>query len=350
LFSNAPLDRAQADVAYLRSLPDRGPLGYILGVAGNGEGTGRIDQALGMWLPAGIAGAAVTLTGPGKTEHLVTGDDGLFRFDHLPPGKYNVAVEKEGYVLQAGPASLDVRAGMCAFAAENLVVNRRIVGKLTDADGLPAANIQVELVPRRPTEQNSSLPSPVAETKTGADGAYELRNVRAGEYYLGINLVRTPSKEMPYTRYFYPGTDDPSAAITVIVPEGPGTTTYHFPIPAPQKQRQVEGFVYWPDGRPGSNVRIVLEDVRWPWRISTTAATTDSSGHFEITAFDGTSYRIHAVTMANFTNQASSAEPIPLVPSTDLSKPLQLILVRKGNSAAELINKGLDQWRAGRGF
>jgi hypothetical protein len=273
-------------------------------------------------LPAGIAGAAVTLTGPGKNEHLVTGDDGLFRFDQLPPGKYNVAVEKEGYVLQVGPASLDVRAGMCAFAAENLVVNRRMVGKLTGADGLPAANIQVEFVPRRPTEQYS-IPYPVAQTKTGSDGAYELRNVRAGEYYLGINLVRTPSKEMPYTRYFYPGTEDPSAAVTVIVPEGPGTTKYHFPIPAPQKQRQVEGFVYWPDGRPGSNVRIVLEDVRWPWQTHTISGTTDAKGHVAISAFDGTAYRIHAVTMANFTNQASSGE---------------------------LTNKGLDQWRAGRGF
>jgi len=48
----------------------------------------------------------------------------------------------------------------------------------------------------------------VAETHASADGTYELRNIRPGEYYLGINLAETPSDEMPYARFFYPGTDD----------------------------------------------------------------------------------------------------------------------------------------------
>src|SRR6516165_12498047 len=91
--------------------------------------------------------------------------------------------------------------GQCAYAWETLVVDRRIAGKVTGADGLGAANIQVELVPRRPTQQNQ-LPFPVAETRTGGDGTYTLKDIRPGEYYLGINLAHTPSKDMPYTRYF----------------------------------------------------------------------------------------------------------------------------------------------------
>jgi len=53
---------------------------------------------------------------------------------------------------------------------------------------LPATNIQVELVPTRPTPQNP-LPFPVAETRTGSDGIYELRNIRPGEYYLTISCA-----------------------------------------------------------------------------------------------------------------------------------------------------------------
>jgi hypothetical protein len=49
-------------------------------------------------------------------------------------------------------------------------------------------------------EHVNQLPFPVADTRTAADGSYELRNLRPGEYYLGINLVRTPSADMPYTR------------------------------------------------------------------------------------------------------------------------------------------------------
>jgi hypothetical protein len=54
--------------------------------------------------------------------------------------------------------------------------------------------------------------------------------------------------------------------------------------------------------------------------------------------------------MARFTSETVSAEPIPLGPGTDLSKPLQLILIRKGHSAAELVGKGLERWRAGLGL
>ena len=343
------VDRAQADLAYLRGLSSSGPFGYVYGVAGNGEMPARFDQTLGMWLPSGIAGVTVTLAGSGKSSRLVTGDDGTFRFDDLPPGKYNVAVAKEGYSLRGESAALDVRAGGCAYAWESLVVDRRIVGRVTGADGLPAANIQVELLPRRPTQQNQ-LPFPVTETRTGGDGTYALRDIRPGEYYLGINLTRTPSKDMPYTRYFFPGTGDPSLAGIAIVEQGPGSANYDFMIPAPQKQRSIEGVVYWPDGRPAERVGILLEDVRWPWQTSVISATTDQKGHFEISAFDGTAYRIHAVTMARFTNESVSAEPIPLGPGTDLSKPLQLILIRKGNSAAELVGKGLERWRAGLGL
>ena len=242
-----------------------------------------------------------------------------------------------------------MHAAGCAYAWETLVVDRRIVGKVTGADGFPAANIRVELVPTRPTEQNQ-LPFPIAETATGSNGEYELRNIRSGEYYLGINLAHTPSKDIPYTRYFYPGTEDPSHAGIIFIEEGPGAATYQFPIPAPQRQRPVTGLVGWPDGRPAENVGILLEDIRWPWRTSVILTTTDSKAHFEISVFDGTAYRIHAVTICRRTNESFSAEPMPLSPETDVSKPLVLVLTRKGNSAAELSGKGLDRWRAGLGL
>jgi hypothetical protein len=345
----AAVDRAQGDLAYLRSLSSSAQFGYVYGLASNGEKAVRFDQTLGTWLASGISGVTVTLSGSDKSRRMVTGEDGSFRFDDLSPGKYNVAVAKEGYSLRGDAAALDVHAGGCAYAWETLVIDRRIVGKVTGADGLPSANIQVELIPTRPTQQNQ-LPFPVTETRTGADGAYTLKDIRPGEYYLGINLARTPSKDMPYTRYFFPGTEDPSRAGVAIVEQGPGSGTYDFMIPVPQKQRSVEGFVYWPDGRPAEGVGILLEDVRWPWQTSVISATTDQKGHFEISAFDATAYRVHAVTMARFTNEAISAEPIPLGPGTDLSKPLQLILVRKGHSAAELVGKGLQRWRAGLGL
>jgi hypothetical protein len=97
-------------------------------------------------------------------------------------------------------------------------------------------------------------------------------------------------------------------------------------------------------------VQIMIEDIRWPWQTSVVAAITDATGHFEIRVFEGTAYRIHVVTMAQFTNQSLSAEPFPLGPGADLSEPLRLVLTRKGHSAAELTGKGLERWRAGLGL
>jgi hypothetical protein len=294
-----------------------------------------------------MPGVTVTLAGQGQKARVVTGDDGRFRFEGLPPGKYNISLSKAGYAHYGGLTALEVRAGGCAFSTEILTVDRRIVGRVTGADGRPAANISVVAVPSRPT-QWEALPVSVAEAKTDGRGHYELQHLRPGPYYVGVNLARTPSKEMPYTRYFYPGTEEPAAAVIVTVAEGPASITADFPIPPAQKERMAKGFVSWPDGRFAEDAGIMLEDIRWPWQTSFVSTTTDSRGYFEVAVFDETSYRVHALTMGP--GQTISAEPIPVSPASDLSKPLRLVLTRKVHPTAELSGKGLDRWRAGLGL
>jgi 5-hydroxyisourate hydrolase-like protein (transthyretin family) len=339
----SPVEAAREDLAYLRSLKDGAQSAFVSGVVVNGESGSRYD------LPSGVSGVKVTLTGASKKNSLITGEDGSFRFNDLAAGKYKLTVSKDGYILLQGESEVEVHPNGCVDAWQSIVTDRRITGKVIGADGAPASGIQIELVPTRPTDENS-LPFPVAQAKTDDNGNYELKNIRSGEYYLGINLARTPSKEMPYARYFYPGTEDPSNAGLAAIGDQPGTKTFDFPIPPPQKERSVQGIVYWPDGRLAEKVNIFLEDRRWPWQTNVVSATTESDGRFKISVFDGTRYRIHAITMARFTDEAVSAEPYPIGPDTDFGQPVKLILTRKGHSAAELIGKSLERWRAGQGF
>jgi hypothetical protein len=58
----APEDHAQADLAYLRGLPNAGRLGYVVGVASDGQGERRMDETLGTWLVA--VGTAVARCPP----------------------------------------------------------------------------------------------------------------------------------------------------------------------------------------------------------------------------------------------------------------------------------------------
>ncbi|HXN49392.1 MAG TPA: carboxypeptidase regulatory-like domain-containing protein [Bryobacteraceae bacterium] len=341
----AELDRAQDDLAYLRSLVNGKAPTYVYGDVLDGEIPGRFDEALGAMVYTELSGATVTLTGQATRRRLITGPDGSFRFDGLAPGRYTVAVSKDGYSARGHPPDLDVHAGGCAVARRGLAVDRRIAGRVTGADGLPAAHVKVEMVAARPA--NKDLPFPVAETQTAADGTYEIP-IWPGEFYLGINLLQTPSDEMPYARFFYPGTEDPSRAGIVVVKQESGTASYNFPIPAPQKRRRAEGFVYWPDGRAAAEAEIRLEDVRWPWQTVVIETTTDARGHFEIQVFDGTIFRVHAT--KEIAGESTSAEPFPLGPATDVSKPLRLVLTRRGNSADDLRESGLERWWAGQGF
>jgi hypothetical protein len=129
----APESQAQTDLSYLRSLRGGPQSGFISSVAGDGHAESHYDPALRFYTPTGISGVKVTLTGQGKSESLITGEDGSFRFDQLSPGKYHVLVSKKNYSVQYGSSEVEVHAGGCAFARESLVLDRRIVGHVLAA-------------------------------------------------------------------------------------------------------------------------------------------------------------------------------------------------------------------------
>lgn len=111
---------AQADLDYLRSLGTASSSGYVFGIVGNADSEGRFDRALGTWVPSGIAVATVTLTAPDRRANAVTDAGGSFRFNEIPPGKYDFSVAKEGYTPKGGTRTLEVHPGGCAFAWETL--------------------------------------------------------------------------------------------------------------------------------------------------------------------------------------------------------------------------------------
>jgi hypothetical protein len=83
---------------------------------------------------------------------------------------------------------------------------------------------------------------------TDAGGRYEIRIVRPGRYYLGVSLKHTPSRDTPYPRWFYPGTDDPALATAIDFFGKPESRTYDFTLPDQQSRRRIDGFIVTPDG------------------------------------------------------------------------------------------------------
>src|SRR5206468_6190037 len=171
---------------------------------------------------------------------------------------------------------------------------------------------------------------------TAPDGQYELRIVRPGQYYLGINLSQSPTRDTPYRRWFYPGTEDETEAVIIDYSGKPDIRTYDITLPDRQNERIIEGIVLTSEGRPMPGARLSVFD-----SSETVVAheIADHEGRFTLRVFVDVSYRLHAVWPGDTPNDAVSAVPTDIQPGSDRLS-LRLVLTQQGNSFFEAPRKG----------
>jgi hypothetical protein len=308
-----PLTQAADDMAYLRAVPQLPPTADIrVSVADNSswQGSRRALQKV-----------RTTISGPDGLREALTDSRGRATFAGLTPGEYTVQWASDGY--KSGDRKVQIHAKGCAEVPVFMMLDRRILGRVLTRAGLPAAKVMIDMVPVHPGPYGASI----EQATSDVDGMYEFESVRTGDFYLGINLDRPASPEMPYGQWYFPGAADPAGATIVHLPETPGVQTFDFILPEPQKDRIIEGVVVWPDGRP-ARASLRLEDPRWPGYAS--FGSSDGDGHFLLHSFDGTLYRLHAVGGESSVS-AASAEPVDIQPYSAPLK-LRLILTRPGDS------------------
>jgi hypothetical protein len=185
----------------------------------NAPETGEIRVRTGPWDAPGKPGVAIIAAGTGSRYSALTDDAGTAVFNDMSPGVYTIHAESDGD-LQDDP-KVELHAKGCLDLT--LLRSLRITGRVTTTSGLPAARVEIQL--------RSTHDTAVDGTMTDSDGRYELRIVRAGQYYLGINLNRTATPDSSYPRWFYPGTDDPALATRIEFDGKPEVRTYDFTVP-----------------------------------------------------------------------------------------------------------------------
>jgi hypothetical protein len=332
-----PVEKAADDLKYFHQLADASPTAEIRVTAFDAHG-GRAE------LPV-LKGVRVTIDGPGIHESSITDAAGRQIFSGLPPGEYRVDGLLDGYATVDYVRPVRVASKGCAEFALPLKLDRMVSGRIFGKDGQPASGVTIEAVPMRPRHEND-FPNAADAATTDGNGRYELRGLTTGDYYLGISLSRSPTLENPYTRWLYPGVEDPGSAGIVHISDKPEVVRFDLTLPDAQHERLIQGTVVWPDGRLAEGVNIFIEDPRWPWQTSTVAAGTDNEGRFTAHVLDGTRYRIHA---AGFASGPVSAEPVSIDPGLNRLN-LKFVLTRKGHSPSDGIGKGLDDWRNGLGL
>jgi len=147
---------------------------------------------------------------------------------------------------------------------------------------------------------------------------------------LGINLNHTPTRDTPYPRWFYPGTENQAAAAIINFSGKPDSRTYDFTLPDRQDERVIEGIVLTSEGRPMPRARVTVYDSA---ESVVAFGVADTAGRFLLRVFADVAYRLHAV-WPEYPDKVFSAVPVDIDPG---SRPLnlQLILNQRGNSVLD---------------
>jgi hypothetical protein len=306
-----PLAEAGDDVAYFHSM-----------ASASATGTLRVQTAY-PGLP-GKRDVAIIAEQSGSGYRSMTNAAGEALFANLPAGDYSIHAESDGDL----PDDPGVQLHSKGCVSLTLFRALRLVGHVTTRSGEPAGRIEVQF--------RSTQDSRGDGVMTDTQGRYEIRIVRPGQYYLGVSLNHSPSRDTPYPRWFYPGTGDPSLATTIDFSGKPETRTYDFTLPDQQSRRTIDGFVLRRDGQPMPRAVVtVLDDSQ----NVAAQAFADLKGFFSVAVFSGMPYRLHTVWPGNTPADAASAVPINIAPGSELLN-LQLVLTRPGNSFLESRKKG----------
>ena len=177
----------------------------------------------------------ITLSGEGKQFHATTTSDGRYSFTKLPPGKYTIAADLAGYSLDWAPDDLSLAPNGCVEADLLMKVDRRVQGVVRDDNGARASGVLIEMVSTN--QQLKQWERPVLLDVSDESGEYAINGIPPGNYYLGVNIRSTPTKEHPYPRTYYPGTPDLSQATQITIAIGASVLDRDLRVPLPTLRR-----------------------------------------------------------------------------------------------------------------
>jgi hypothetical protein len=178
--------------------------------------------------------AALVQIQTGQQISLLTGSDGKFHFDHVPPSQLTIMVRKPGFFseqeISQGPIAnqlTQVGPGMRPVILK-LTPEGAIYGRITDSDGDPIQNLQIGLIQAAIVNGQKSWQQMGSE-QTKDDGEFRFFGLRPGAYYLktgstpfgkfkpGANSERA---RRGYPNNYYPGKSDLDSATAITVEPG----------------------------------------------------------------------------------------------------------------------------------
>lgn len=318
-----PLQYAQRDLAYARGLARGEKDPDIFGGVWRQVRQGATDYVR----TEGIPGIKVFLESGDHRAVVVTDADGRFEVAGLPPGQYKARIEipENLHITYQTEPPLEVGEGHCSGLAFVVTSLAAITGRLVDAGGKPAPDVQVTLIPLdaegRMITTEVEYPAHMEN-----DGEYRFEPLSAGRYLVAINPKGTPRVGgSPYRKTFYPGASDASQATVITLAEGQEVKLDDFHLPPRLVETKVEGVALWPDGSPAREALVDLEFTDQQWREG--YQRVDERGHFSFSCYEGFKYIVHAAGQRD--GAPMHAEPVEITAGKK-NQPVTLIIAQPG--------------------
>ncbi len=291
-----PASRAADDLAFIEQLPKAEPGGTIFGEVK----LQRSDQE-----PTPVEAVKIVLAGKDKQYETTTDGKGNYKVSRVTPGSYRVKLElPKGTSIHNAELEVKVADRGCARAGFWVEPDTRVTGRVVDAQGLPASDVLMELIP---VESNrSGFPSYV---RTDAEGRYAMKLVPPGRYLLGVRIAGSAgSTYVPFPQTYYPGVKEQAGATVISLDEGEHFEAEVLILPPRFVERQLNGIVRDSKGQAVAGATVWLKENQYQDADMPYRRETDSEGRFSFPVYEGIKYRLNAYTEGTGANRKRSEE------------------------------------------
>lgn len=242
-----------------------------------------------------------------------TDEDGHYKITGIPSGTHLI-VPIASALVTSETASYG-QSGRTVVIAENenvddvdftLVRGAVITGKVTDANGRPVIEEQVNLMSVNQNNQRG-ISYPVL---TDDRGIYRMYGLLAGKYKVSVGQAEDddgggPRGRTPYRRTFFPDATDPVKAEVIEVAEGAEAANIDITVEQKVLGFSTSGRIVDEAGKPVPNMALNLSRI-----IRRGASTSSSGGGTGVLSDRQGEFKIPNLVAGHYTVSVSPAEPV----------------------------------------
>jgi hypothetical protein len=193
------------------------------------------------------------------------------------------------------PDGVSLAPDGCVEADLLMKVDRRVQGIVRDDNGAPVRGALVEMVSTN--QQLKQWERPVLLDVSDESGQYAIDGIPPGNYYLGVNIRSTPTKEHPYPSTYYPGTPNLSQATQIDIAIGASVLDRDLRVPRRLSLVMIHGRIQNADGKPPQvqdHPQVRIKEPGLHGQIERETIKIDADGRFQFELCEGIKYSAFA--------------------------------------------------------